>query len=80
MNLSEYYFVIHPGMIYSADGDAHYISYERLIQLYRVPRDHCVRDVIGVYVEGKKVIHLRPDDTGKYSIEDVILNQLLEIL
>jgi len=60
---------IHPGYVHSNDGDRHYISYRRLIELYGLDPKTCIRwetleDSCGR--QWNDYQHYYPDDNGKY--------------
>jgi len=58
------YYVI-PGYIKSKnDDDSHYVSYSKLIELYRVKEKDCVKPGPGVGRRG--LVVLQPDRTGHY--------------
>lgn len=61
-------YVVHPGYVRSqSDGQQHYISYPRLIELYRVPADQCV-NADRVMITGNPDIHLWPQEDGDYRL------------
>lgn len=65
-------YMIHPGEVQSKnDGDIHFISYERLIELYGVPRQECLNADRPEHHRGLRVnlIHLYPRRYGKYTME-----------
>ena len=70
-------YALHPRHIPSKhDGDYHYISYFKLIQLYKLSPAECV-DATGVHYRaciGNKMIHLYPRYHGDYEEH---LNSLL---
>jgi hypothetical protein len=65
-------YVIHPGWVWSkTDGDDHYITYGKLISLYKVSSHECVRyDNHGFSIDRicDNYIHLFPRYDGDYQI------------
>ena len=66
-------YAIHPGYVVSKnDGDCHFISFNRLKQLYRLEKEECVnwgssyRESIGEREED--YIHIFPRRNGDYSL------------
>lgn len=62
---------LHPGYVWSTDGDRHYVSASRLAQLYRLlPGEYIVWDInlretyLGRNYEN--YIHLYPEEDGNY--------------
>ena len=94
INPYQFGYIIHSGKVISnQDRDTHVIPGTRLLQLYGLPRD--VKYVLdqevdfnwnykrGVEVQtlyGLPVLHLYPDTTGKYSLDDAIFQCALERL
>lgn len=65
-------YVIHPGWVYRNGMRFRWVSYDSLINLYRLDKAQCEEStslncfVVGTDEDGK--IHLYPDDSGKYEI------------
>lgn len=64
-------YVLHPGFVRSRnDGERHWISFDRLAELYHLPLHDCsayvspAEEASGVI----EVIHLFPRDNGDYSL------------
>ncbi len=65
-----YKYALHPGYVYANDGDRHWITCARLIELYKVnPKDCISVEAHGVFI-GPDAIHLRPDDNGFYKLPE----------
>lgn len=67
-------YVVHPGYVRSKDGDNHYISYYRLVELYGVDTHNCIRyngystRLESLRARGYKVVNLYPKSNGNYTI------------
>lgn len=66
-------YAVHPGYVYSRDGDYHYISIQTLMELYQVDPQDCIiwddarrETFLGRHIEN--YIHLYPSDSGNYSL------------
>lgn len=59
-------FVMHPGWITSVnDGEKHFITVEKLIAAYGVPKNECL-PTVGKF-DPRGVIHLSPRHLGDYA-------------
>ena len=59
-------YAIHPGYIISInDGDRHYISFNRLIWLYKVDPKNCILWREGIGLKKDDYIHLYPQSKSK---------------
>jgi len=73
-----YLYAVRPGYVHSADGDRHFITAVKLVELYGVsanvclfvePRNHYSSlEYSSLLRITEKLIQLRPDPTGKYVI------------
>jgi len=51
INPYQFSYILHSGKVYSSDGDIHEVSCERLLQLYRLPRDvECIKLPQDLYI------------------------------
>lgn len=63
-------FCIHPGFVVSAnDGDRHYISYPKLIELYGVNPKDCAQFRANSAIHMGKTC-LRPSSSGRYRLQN----------
>ena len=70
------------GYVYAKDGDKHYISPNRLVDLFRIPRGRM--DIKIFHVMGSDLIHkainhktdivIRPLDSGNYTEMSMLIN------
>ena len=65
-------YIIHEGYVVSSDGDEHFISGERLIELYNLDPSQCYiqrydRPIRGVRIN-EEYTHLFPRTDGNYKI------------
>ena len=64
-------YIVHPGYVISKeDGDEHFIRAEELMRLYKVDKSECYIYKGLVYDMLEGYIHLYPDPTGKYEINE----------
>ena len=60
-------YVIHPGYVESIkEGDLHYVSFSKLVQLYGVKLGNCINVHSKGYRPKEGDIHLYPNKEGKY--------------
>lgn len=60
-------FVIHPDYVLSKDGQRHYVSYTRLVELYGLPASQCINGVdYRPDGHGRNLLHLYPRHNGDY--------------
>lgn len=79
-------FMIHPGVVNSAhDNGSHMITVRELVRLYGVQKDDYINtmDPRGRGIESFRYVHLYPDPTGHYDLQEVVgrdlLNRLIDI-
>ena len=62
-------YVVHPGYVRSrSDGDLHYITYMRLINLFKVDPKLCVRFIEELHRPQPLDTHLYPKYSGDYTL------------
>lgn len=68
-------YAIHPGYVISAtDGQRHWVGFDKLVKLYRVNRQSCIRwddtDPTSFLGRNEKLFtHLYPRNDGNYNLE-----------
>lgn len=67
-------YIVYPGYVFSKnDGDRHFISADRLMNLYRVNPKECIVVDHKKKLEGYKeedLISLYPDSSGRYKVPE----------
>jgi len=64
-------YAVHPGPVFSKDGDEHFVGFDELIRLYGVPADECLmwddsRPQTFVGLRGEDYLHLYPKGDWNY--------------
>jgi hypothetical protein len=66
-------YMLHPGYVISRyDGQKHYISYHRLIELYKLNPKECIDSSHRGMGIRRSVWHLHPEYNGDYSLPEDI--------
>ena len=81
-NVSTVY--VHPGYVFSGDGDMHYIGAQALIKLYKLDPRQCKvvtdRDRILSYRADKSKLRVFPLSSGKYEAAANKLHKAIQCL
>lgn len=62
-------YVLHPGYVYCADGDKHYIGVMELTRLYNITHEFFVEHPSRGFRDSGRDIHLYPQNDGVYGIK-----------
>lgn len=69
-------YVLQPGHVFSKnDGQRHFISGQRLAELYGVPMRKCVFEHTPDYIKQEGDVHLWPSYSGNYKLPTKTINE-----
>lgn len=73
-------FVMHGYEVFSDDGDRHFISGNKLIDLYELPKNQCIisKGFDCKYYDPEKFIHFHPSSSGFY--ENILTETLVQYI